>query len=108
MKNTINSAIIIAAIAFFALCSSTYCSKPEDKNNGRESSQKTEQNEVKEVKKTQPITVKNIWKDMPSYDRYGNEITGKARKNMMENSSKKIKNEKASNVTVVNEISEVK
>ena len=27
----------------------------------------------------------NVWKDMPSYDRFGNEITARARKNMLEN-----------------------
>jgi len=29
--------------------------------------------------------VVNVWKDMPSYDRFGNEITARARKNMLEN-----------------------
>src|SRR5258706_13205160 len=29
-----------------------------------------------------PVEVKNIWKDMPGYDRYGNEITARARLNM--------------------------
>lgn len=107
MKNTIYSAIIALA-AFFALNSTSYCSKPEDKNNGKELSVKTEQNDVKEVKKVESIKVKNIWKDMPSFDKFGNEITGKARKNMMENSAKKIKTNEPSNVTVVNEISGVK
>jgi hypothetical protein len=107
MKNTVNSAIIIAIVTFFAFSSTAFCSKPEDKNNGKEISVKTEQKEAKEVK-TEPVIVKNIWKDMPSFDKFGNEITGKARKNMMENSSKKIKTNESSNVTVVNEISEVK
>ncbi len=37
--------------------------------------------------KVKPVTVKNIWKDMPGYDRYGNEITARARYNMMQNES---------------------
>ena len=32
-----------------------------------------------------PVDVKNIWKDMPSYDKYGNEITARARFNMQQN-----------------------
>lgn len=108
MKNSINSAIIIAIVAFFALCNTAFCSKPEDKNNGKGSEPKTEQNEVKEVKKMQPVIVKNIWNNMPSYDKYGNEITGRARKNMLENTSKNVKSNQSANVTVVNEIGEVK
>lgn len=31
------------------------------------------------------VEVKNIWKEMPTFDKFGNEITGRARKNMREN-----------------------
>lgn len=32
-----------------------------------------------------PVEVKNIWKDMPGYDKYGNEITPRMRYNMQQN-----------------------
>jgi hypothetical protein len=52
-----------------------------------------------------PAEVKNIWKDMPSYDRYGNEITSRARFNMKQNAmlTSTTKNSSAAG-TIVKEI----
>ena len=54
-----------------------------------------------------PVEVKNIWNDMPSYDRYGNEITAKARFNMQQNAllnneskNNAVKNNSASGIIV--------
>ncbi len=49
-------------------------------------SEKENAEKNKETKRTEPTEVKNIWKNMPSYDRYGNEITARARENMLQNS----------------------
>lgn len=49
-----------------------------------------------------PVEVKNIWNDMPSYDRYGNEITAKARFNMRQNAmlNNSVKNNSAAAIIV--------
>jgi hypothetical protein len=64
----------------------------QEVNNGELSASKP----VKAVKTINPVTVKNIWENMVSYDRYGNEITARARFNMKQNSmiNKIEKNEK--------------
>lgn len=49
-------------------------------------SEKENAEKSKVTKRTEPKEVNNIWKDMPSYDRYGNEITARARENMLQNS----------------------
>ena len=47
-------------------------------------------------KKVNSVRVKNIWKEMPSYDKYGNEITARARYNMRMNAMlEKMKREKS-------------
>ena len=90
MKNSINLAIIIAALFSFTIANTTYCSKPEDKLKDKESvksENKVKEESQKETKRVSaPKDVKYIWKDMPTYDRYGNEITPRARENMLQNS----------------------
>lgn len=89
MKNTFRSAVIAAVVMMFVISASSYCSASEDELDGKNSaaSEKLEPgNTQKEIKKkSEPEDVVNIWKDMPTYDRYGNEITARARKNMLEN-----------------------
>lgn len=89
MKNTFNSAVLAALVMIFSISVSSYCSTPEDELDGKNSaaSEKLETgNTQKEIKKkSEPKDVLNVWKDMPSYDRFGNEITARARKNMLEN-----------------------
>lgn len=41
--------------------------------------------------KVKPVTVKNIWKDMPGYDRFGNKMTPKVRETIRNNSALKNK-----------------
>ncbi len=90
MKNSVKTAIIITIFSVLTITGTSYSSKPEDKLNDNKDSKIekiiSKDNIQKEVKKSnEPKEVKNIWKEMPSYDRYGNEITARARKNMLEN-----------------------
>lgn len=89
MKNTFKPAVLAAVVMMFVISLTSYCSTPGDEVTGKNSaaSEKigsgSKQKEIK--KKSQPEDVVNVWKDLPSYDRYGNEITARARKNMLEN-----------------------
>ena len=89
MKNTFRLAVLAAVVMMFVFSTSSYCSTPGDELSGKNSAaaEKLESGSMqKEIKKnTEPEDVVNVWKDMPSYDRYGNEITPRARKNMLEN-----------------------
>ncbi len=89
MKNTFRSAILAAVVMMFVISLTSFCSTPGDEVSEKNSaaSEKLESGSMqKEIKKkSEPKDVENVWKDMPSYDRYGNEITARARKNMLEN-----------------------
>ncbi len=91
--------VVIAALSI--MFSANIFSK--EKVNGKQSevyksiSDKEKAEKNKEIKKSEPTAVKYIWKDMPSYDRYGNEITPRARENMMENSLNQKKDSKETN-----------
>ncbi|HAX49376.1 MAG TPA: hypothetical protein PK605_02850 [Ignavibacteria bacterium] len=90
MKNSISAAIIILIISIFSINATVYCSKPEDnlKNKDNNSSELNAQSNSikKEAKKyKEPEEVKNVWKEMPSFDKYGNEITARMRENMQKN-----------------------
>jgi len=89
MKNTFRSAVLSAVVMMFVITLSSYCSTPEDELDGKNSaaSEKLESDNMQKdiKKKSVPKDVINVWKDIPSYDRYGNEITARARKNMLEN-----------------------
>lgn len=82
MKNSIYA--IIISTALFTASGTTFCSKPVENDNEKEivSDRQTENSDTKKFKS---VTVENIWKNMPSYDKYGNEITARARENMLQN-----------------------
>lgn len=95
---------ILAVIAVLSiLFSATVYSN--DKVNGKKSeicksiSEKENSVKNKDTKRSEPTAVKNIWKDMPSYDRYGNEITARARENMFQNSLS-LKNNESDNKNI--------
>ncbi len=98
-------AITVLSILFSASIFSKdkFSGKPSDVNisvSEKESSEKQKEDKS-ETKKTDSKAVKYIWKDMPSYDRYGNEITPRARENMMKNTtSNKSANENISEGTI--------
>ncbi|MBE2227709.1 MAG: hypothetical protein IAE93_10215 [Ignavibacteria bacterium] len=90
MKNSISAAIIILIISIFSINATVYCSKPEDnlknKDNNRSELNAQSNSIKKEAKKDKaPEEVKNVWKEMPSFDKYGNEITARMRENMQKN-----------------------
>ena len=74
--------ILTAAVCFLSANSFSSDLKGKDDVN-KPSLEKTHIKDKSQ--KVKPITVKNIWKNMPSYDRFGNEITAKARFNMEQN-----------------------
>jgi hypothetical protein len=59
--------------------------EPVEKTRTEPQQKKTETTTM--VKK--PVTVKNIWKDMPGYDRFGNLITPKVREIKRNNNDSK-------------------
>ncbi len=103
MKHTINSIITSAVIAFvLCLAMGAHAYSNDNKNNGLNETTIIENhgesaisiitegnvtvNSVKAARFIKSAPVKNIWNNMPSYDRYGNEITARARYNMLQNS----------------------
>lgn len=104
LKETKMSKLILAiAVLSFMFQTNVFAGdNAEDRkfgnNNSISSEVSKEKNKITETKK--PSEVKNIWKDMPSYDRFGNEITAKARENMLKNSlSVKNNNSENKNIT---------
>jgi hypothetical protein len=81
--------ILVVTAALSIMFSTSVFSK--DKVNGKQSeiyksvSEKENTDKNKDIKKSEPKAVKYIWKDMPSYDKYGNEITPRMRENMRQN-----------------------
>jgi len=73
MKSKLNLTIVLC---FVLILGAHGYSKSKDAN---------EDEKAEISKKTNFLTVRNVWKDMPSYDRYGNEITPRARYNMRQN-----------------------
>jgi hypothetical protein len=96
MWETKASATAVYSIGFITIC---YPGADENcKSSG------VEEQTFKQVIKSYPrgITVKNIWRDLPGYDKYGNLITAKMRRNVRDNmdelNKKRIKeNDVASN-----------
>lgn len=81
----INLVIVSAAIILFSAAS--YSKDFKGKDNLHDKNLTVVKEDSKDnSQKVKPVEVKYIWKDMPSYDRYGNEITPRARKNMLQNS----------------------
>ena len=95
MKISISAALIILIVSIFSINATVYCFKPEDnlkeKDNNRSEmniESKITKQEVKEdnaSKVKAPKEVKNVWIEMPSFDKYGNEITARMRENMKQN-----------------------
>ena len=110
MKTTL---ILTAALASMLIFGAHGYSKPKDSRDskravtlqaskGNPGDNKEEINTIgnKRVKCT---TVKNIWGVMLSYDKYGNEITERARLNMMENAELLKANQNKSKETSLNQ-----
>ena len=94
LTNSINSlkakALMVILVILFA-GAHWYSNGKGNNNSGNEQPVKinpvlnVETVPYKAVTKKLPIEVKNIWHRMPSFDKYGNEITPRARFNMMQN-----------------------
>ena len=90
MKNLTLTLIFTISLFFVANCfANTGDDNTEKKNskvsqagNSIENKAGSKKGSKKEVK---PVQVKYIWKDMPSFDKYGNEITARMRENMKNN-----------------------
>lgn len=93
--------LILAAISIVVISGAHGYGKAKDDvnaDNGKsqEIISKSNGNTVK------PVEVKNIWKDMPGYDKYGNEITPRMRYNMQQNAILSSKNKSQENKENVN------
>ena len=93
MKNTINklktAAILILFVIFLngahAYSNGKGGNSPVSETKVNNITTNKDATSFKTITKKLPIEVKNIWHNVPSYDKYGNEITPRARLNMMMN-----------------------
>lgn len=79
MWETKGNATAVYSIGYIALC------YPGTDENCKSSG--VEEQTFKQVIKSHPrgITIKNVWRDLPGYDKYGNLITAKMRQNVRNN-----------------------
>ena len=88
-KNTLKAAALMVLFTAFLNGAHAYSNGKSGMNSIPENSVNTPVNysasvPFKAAAKKIPVEVKNVWHNMPSFDKYGNEITPRARFNMMQ------------------------
>ncbi len=97
MKTTI---ILTAALTVFMLTGAHGYSNVMGSNNPVNNNNSVSEIKAIGAKTITPVEVKNIWHNAPSFDKYGNEITARARLNMEINSKIEKMNKKAADLTL--------